>query len=270
MRRLDENLESIARSEAPENTALLMLVPFLVSTLVIVWTSFALSRRLRRYARRRALLSADKARQIDPRPPVLFLRSFRDDQVSLATARMPWLLRILDPGSVAGTLEEMLTREYAYLGPLVTIGRPGEALPPLGAARAYCSGEEWRDVVESLMDAASLIVVGVDRTPGLGWEIARLRQHGLLERTIFILPPVLAADRRMLAELLELAGFEGRTPALEPSQAALALSFPLQNRALLTVATRMTEIEYQLAVRSPAIREQVLHGGEARPERIAA
>jgi hypothetical protein len=120
------------------------------------------------------------------------------------------------------------------------------------------------------MDAASLIVVGVDRTRGLGWEIARLRQHGLLNRTIFILPPFLAADRGMLAELLEMAGFQGHAPALEPSQAVFSLIFSPPNRGLLTVATRMTEIEYQLAVRTPAIRERTLHRGEARPQLIPA
>jgi hypothetical protein len=107
------------------------------------------------------------------------------------------------------------------------------------------------------MDAASLIVVGIDRTRGLGWEIARLRQHGLLNRTIFILPPLLAVDRGMLAEVLEIVGFEGHAPALEPSQAVFSLIFSIPNRGLLTMGTRITEIEYQLALRTPAMRERI-------------
>jgi predicted dinucleotide-binding enzyme len=60
------------------------------------------------------LLSADAAMLADPRKPVLFLRSFANDQISLSKAKMPWLLRFFDPGAVAGTLKELLV-DYVLL-----------------------------------------------------------------------------------------------------------------------------------------------------------
>src|ERR1700733_9080082 len=56
------------------------------------------------------------------RPPILFLRAFRDDQVSLAAARLPLLMRLIDPGSIGGSLEELIVQEYTGLGPVVAIG----------------------------------------------------------------------------------------------------------------------------------------------------
>jgi hypothetical protein len=94
----------------------------LVSSAAIVLLAFAAARWLRHRARRRALLSAEAARQLDRRPPILFLRAFRDDQVSLAAARLPLLTRLIDPGSIGGSLEELIVQEYTGLGPVVAIG----------------------------------------------------------------------------------------------------------------------------------------------------
>jgi hypothetical protein len=162
------------------------IIVFLLVIPLSFWLCFALSRKLRRYARWRALLSVDEARLADPRSPVLFLRSFDDDQVSLAQTNTPWLVRFFDPSAVAGTLEELLLREFAYLGPVVAIGKPSDELPPLGAARKYCRGEKWQEVVGSLMDEALLIVVGVGHSEGLTWEIEVIRRKGLLPKTVFV------------------------------------------------------------------------------------
>jgi hypothetical protein len=230
----------------------------IVSSPFIFWLLFALSRRLRRYARRRALLSMDEARLADPRRPVLFLRSFGDDQVSLAQAKVPWLLRFFDPLAIAGTLEELLLREFGYLGPVLALGKPSDGLPPLGVARKYCRGETWREVVGSLMDEASLIVVGVARSEGLAWEIGALRDKGLLSKTVFILPPAIAGDHAALDRLFGLLGAGETTPYLVLDGAALALWFSAPNYGLLLVSAQVSETEYELALRAPQVADLAL------------
>lgn len=244
--------------EAPEKLlphlppAIALALPLSVAMVAfpLVLAIFALSRRLRRYAQRRALLSADEMRLVDPRRPVLFLRSFHDDQVSLADARMAWPLRLFDPGAQAGTLEELLIREFAYLGPVLAIGNPSDQLPALGAARKYCRGKSWQEVVEALIDEAALIVVAVEQSAGVGWETETVRRKKLLGKALFILPPDHAASQTALVQLLLLLGFVVEPSDLVPSAATLAVLFPAPGNVRLLRSTRVTELEYQLAVRA--------------------
>ena len=221
-----------------------VLLPFVGVATVF----FPLPRWLRKKAQRRALLSADEARLTDPRRPILVLRSFRDDQVSLTRAKIPWFMRFFDPGTVAGTLEELIVRDLAYLGPVVAIGNPSDQLPALGAARKYCQGDEWHEVVQSLMDEAIMIVVGADLSEGLTWEIATIRRKGLLGKTTFILPPGGIADKGVLLSLLRLLGGGREMPVLPSHCVPLCLVFPVPDWGVLLVATRVTELEYELAL----------------------
>jgi hypothetical protein len=256
--RLDKSLDNMAQQNWPQKLVLLSVVLVVVLQPVSVLMFFALSRRLRAYARRRALLSAEQARLIDTRRPVLFLRAFRDDQVSLSAARPSWLLNFIDPGSVSGSLEELVVQEFAHLGPVVTIGRPGEALPPLGAARRYCGGEDWHEIVSMLMDEASLVIVGVGFSQGLEWEIARLTSRGLLSRTVFVFPPHLATDRQGREQLFRMVGLSSGMQTDGFGQAILALCYSSAMHALLITSAHVTEIEYQLAVRTWMVREHLV------------
>lgn len=217
---------------------------------------FSGSRWLRRYARRRSTVSMDQARLADTRPPVLLLRSFGDDQMTLGDAKVTPLQRFLDPLAIAGTLEELLLREYQYLGPVLAIGKPSDALPPLGAARKYCHGDSWRDVVGSLMDEASLIVVGVGGSEGLAWEIALLRYKRLLTKTIFILPPALSRDRASVRLLHEMLGLDNAMPDLPAGSAAVALSFFTDKHGVWLVSSEVSQTEYELVLRIPHLRTQ--------------
>src|SRR5262249_34344710 len=64
-----------------------------------------------------------------PRRPVLFLRAFADDEM---------VVSLSDRSLMAGqevTFEEIIAQEFAQVGPVIAIGRPGERSPPPGAAR---------------------------------------------------------------------------------------------------------------------------------------
>ncbi len=105
----------------------------------------------------------------DPRPPILFLRSFADDQ------------RI--------TREERhLEQIFKPAGPFVAIGRPGDDLPPLGAARFYVHDHEWKDFAQKLMHDAALVLLMAGRTEGLAWELQTCRQTVDPRKVVLVIP----------------------------------------------------------------------------------
>ncbi len=167
------------------------------STQVTFWGA----ERIRRAARRASLRPAGDVLREDQRSPILFLRAFKDDQLSLGPAVLPAYARTVDPGIVQTNLEEVL-QACLSLGPAVAIGRPEDITPPIGVARRYVAGEAWTDVVVSLMDAAGLIVVGVSESEGVTWEIRQLSERGHLAKSLFVIPPGHDGGLRLLCRLL--------------------------------------------------------------------
>jgi hypothetical protein len=105
----------------------------------------------------------------DPRPPILLLRSFADDQRITREERH---------------LEEI----FKPAGPFVAIGRPGDELPPLGAARFYVHDHEWKDFAQKLMHDAALVLLMAGRTKGLAWELQTCRQTVDPRKVVLVIP----------------------------------------------------------------------------------
>ena len=103
-----------------------------------------------RLARMWSGATAQRLRQLDARPPILYLRSFDDDACRCrpsCRARRPFLELFVPRG--ADPFEEALAWELAPYGPVVAIGRPGRSLASLGAARDHLGDDEWRGGVPS-------------------------------------------------------------------------------------------------------------------------
>ncbi len=144
------------------------------------------------FVRRHFQLGAVEALEEDPRPNILFLRSFQaDNQFVMSTSS--WLGKLL--GKTNMPLEAVLTDQLQDFGPVIAIGRPGEPLPPLGAARFYApkEGEEWKRHVTEFATDAQLVVVMLGETEGVRWEYDLLARANWLGKTIFIVPPVKGA-----------------------------------------------------------------------------
>lgn len=142
----------------------------IVATLIGYGLAFALWRVWRRAQRYEAPTAAE-AMAADPRPPVLYLRSFRDDgQALVADVRIAPLRRLYSALQLA-TPEQHCADELQALGPVIAIGKPGEPLPELGAARLYVEQDVWQQEVLRLMRCAALVVVRVGASPGVLWEI---------------------------------------------------------------------------------------------------
>lgn len=143
--------------------------------------------RLWRRSQRLDAPSADEAMAADPRPPVLYLRSFHDDGVPLlALETSRWGRRVSELIRLA-TPEQHTADLLGQLGPVVAIGKPGEPLPELGAARLYVEHDAWRETVTALMRRARLITVRIGASPGVLWEIEQALELVPRERVVFAL-----------------------------------------------------------------------------------
>ncbi|MEV7770976.1 transferase [Kitasatospora sp. NPDC086791] len=120
-------------------------------------------RRTRPYAGR----PAAQALLRDGREPVLYLRSFDDDEIAAQ----------IDDGADfnINTREEQFVGALGVIGPVIAVGQPSEPLPRLGAARFYLPLDDWKSTVLRLMDLSQLIVLRLGQGDGLWWEVEQVR-----------------------------------------------------------------------------------------------
>ncbi len=149
----------------------------------VVWGAGTLRRGWRHEA-----LSADDAMRLNARAPVLYLRSFRDDGQALPAGAGRW-----DPSRLLGRLlsitsaEQELTYILRRVGPVIAIGKPGEPLPELGAARLYVDHAQWQQTVRQLLQRAALVVVRVGASAGVQWEVENTLATLPRRRIVFVL-----------------------------------------------------------------------------------
>jgi hypothetical protein len=87
------------------------------------------------------------------------------------------------------SIEEEMVNALQGIGPVVAIGRPGERLPTLGAARAYVADADWQNVVTQLATHAALLVLRVGETAGFWWEFERAAKIPDGRRIVLFIPP---------------------------------------------------------------------------------
>jgi hypothetical protein len=199
----------------------------------------------------------------DPRPYVLYLRSFKADTIAGAipehgdTDRFsgfrvlmntPLVLirqaiRLLSPRLYIApplTEEEQIVRAFRDIGPVITVGTPGERLPPPGAARLYIGDRDWKESVAELVCSAGAVVVrisesayvapraifeiesGAGLTASLEWEIASVIREVPPQQLFFLVACNDGVYGRFKAEAREsfpqglpaLVGLEGRRGAV--------------------------------------------------------
>ncbi|SOD73535.1 hypothetical protein SAMN05892883_2826 [Jatrophihabitans sp. GAS493] len=192
--------------------------------------------------------SAEQVMQRDQRKQLLYLRSFRDDRVSMPThfSLFNPLSYVFDWNRVE-PYEEFLARALWRNGPVLAVGRPGERRAPLGAARVYYPDEAWQSAVTNLIQSSELLVVTMGRTAGLSWELAQLKSLGALGKAIVLVPPT-AGDLTRVAVLAKELDVEdvwsGDEGALVPS----AFWFDLQSRPQALYADVLDDTAYEVSI----------------------
>ena len=173
-----EAFEAFAAAH-PVPVLLRMLLEFALHLVIvaamILWVRFAW-----RTIRRRAtdVLKNESYR------PVVFLRSFRDEDAGVAPKNPYWSLV-----TSRVRLEEVVAGQLAALGPSVAIGVPGERVPRLGAMRAYFADADWQAAIRKWTDRAVLSVVMAGTSPSVAWELDYLVKSGRAPEVLMVLPP---------------------------------------------------------------------------------
>jgi len=149
--------------------------------------------------------TADEAMRIDPRAPVVYLRSFQDDGQMLLDGAKRWSRARVVGRFAATSAEQELAFILERIGPVIAIGKPGEPLPELGAARLYVAHEHWQQTVIGLLRRAAVVAIRVGASAGVRWEIERTLESVPRERILFIVlgdEKTAAQTARQLSELL--------------------------------------------------------------------
>ncbi len=159
--------------------------------------------------------SAEEALAKDPRKPVVYIRSFRDDTKLLTPHQKTdlWVSRLFMPVFGVKSREETLADCLSEIGPVVAIGNPREELPELGAARMYFRDDEWQQQILAFMQRSSLVVLLGGPTKNLWWEIEQALKVLPPEKLICVVPSAKHGDgKEFLKDFAARTGHIG-TPA---------------------------------------------------------
>jgi len=180
----------------PESIAIPLSVLFLIALPSIVAPLFG-PELIERGRKMRARDAVD-ALTSDRRAPVLYLRSFEDEDLPDPTLPSLFSISIFGfrPHFVRHRYEASLTRTLRQLGPVICLGKPGEVYPEIGAARVYVSDENWQDAVKYFLARSAAVVFTVGRTEALWWEINAALSMVPPERLLFFFPYAEKAQRR--------------------------------------------------------------------------
>jgi hypothetical protein len=208
----------------------------------------AITALLRLLARRFARVSAENLIQVDQRAPILFLRSFKDDQIRLDRPKRG-VVRGLLGEPLRPTLDHILLEEFTPLGPVVAIGVPG-APAPFGVSRTYADDGEWRDVVAKLARDASAVVIVLDDTEGVQWELSHIVDHGHLPKTLCLVPPRFAKRSEDAAQIVRRALIDNKCVLTEPlTEPCIGWYRTSHDEMVLMVSPRPNQASYICAAR---------------------
>ena len=163
-----------------------------------------LANRLRHFGRQHFIQRLAEL-PLSPVGSTLFLRAFRDDQMSIRRASRNLFSSVFDLGRLPTTLDELMLERLDGRGDLIAIGNPQDRKgaarrSPWGAQRLYVDDAHWQETVTMLARDADRIVLCVDASDGVRWEIAHVLREGHANKTLFFLNP--SIDVRTRTRLL--------------------------------------------------------------------
>ena len=123
----------------------------------------------------------------DQLPPILYLRSFQADRHANSKAKKIRLDSLDNLLTARHSNEQEVGNLMKKVGPMIAIGKPGEHLATLGAARLYVSDDHWKEVVESLIGISTIVILKLGKTEGLHWELTHLFGQKIKE-VVLLLP----------------------------------------------------------------------------------
>lgn len=150
---------------------------------------------LLRRSKKHSVARGESVLQNDTRAPVVYLRSFKDEELessslyrfkNLAASDKTWLAATVPNNSVQE--QDALGYLFRNIGPYIALGRPGEKLPELGSSKLYSSNEEWQETIRRFFNDSKLIVFRAGITDSLKWELVEIVQTIIPRKVLMILP----------------------------------------------------------------------------------
>ncbi|MDP1736005.1 MAG: hypothetical protein Q8L23_01040 [Caulobacter sp.] len=153
--------------------------------------------------------------QDDPRPPVLYLRSFAQDLRGARVLDRLWTLKnprgaylFAHPddlgtesrrehvkhliGSPRSSYDEqrVFADYFSRFGPYIAAGRPGELFEnmDIGAAKLYVANADWRSTIVELLNISGIVILEAANSEGLLWEIEQLVEIVSPFRVLLVTP----------------------------------------------------------------------------------
>jgi hypothetical protein len=114
----------------------------------------------------------------DRRLPILYLRSFGHDKKKFSDQQQ----------KVEISEEELLATALNRVGPVIAMGRPGEWLPPCGAARFYAAHHEWQRAVACILPFCRAVILRIGGTAGIEWELSHVREQFSAKKLALYVP----------------------------------------------------------------------------------
>lgn len=183
------------------------------------------------YLRKRAKLKTlEETLTKDNRSPVIYLRSFKLDDVKYrgSNFRFPrtfqeFFFVYVQPFVGVGFDEYLYPEISKKIGPLITLGRPGDFLPMPGATRIYSSDNDWQKTVSNYIEQSSTIILMESVTEGIKWEIDYIRKNCNPEKLFIMTFPKRFSSKRIgwkdFQKLLNDSGIS--TPDKDPGPGAV-------------------------------------------------
>jgi len=142
-------------------------------------------------ARKLGSLSVSEALGDSKRRYILYLRSFTADEIILPKPRLPLLSKVLSLRPFPVHIEEELFDVTDGYLPLIAVGRPGGSQELTGglAYRDYLKDENWQTYVRERILAADSIVLLLNSTGGVLWELENVLNHSASSKTVFLIDP---------------------------------------------------------------------------------
>lgn len=159
--------------------------------LILAFIGIRLAILVQSSARKLGSLSVSEALGDSKRRYILYLRSFTADEIILPKPRLPLLSKVLSLRPFPVHIEEELFDVTDGYLPLIAVGRPGESQKLIGglAYRDYLKDENWQTYVREKILAADSIVLLLNSTGGVLWELENVLSHSASAKTVFLIDP---------------------------------------------------------------------------------
>jgi hypothetical protein len=150
---------------------------------------YAIHRRVRHAS------SIEEVKTQDPRPPVIYLRAFNQEEEFFSYGTRSWKEVLIGMAlrrneKPALSLEEFLHDAIvSKLGPFLALGSPEDYVPPAGAVRSYADDNTWQEYFVKLAKEARCFLLEVNHSSNLAWELSTLHNMGLGHKIIIVRKP---------------------------------------------------------------------------------